>query len=147
MKEIEQYFALGKKIRKDIIRVSEAMAINGISVIPENLIGLNFEVQLVPAGTECDDIKYLSDTYNDDAHNTFDAITVDCDGDQCSWTIPTKLLGLSDKALMKTVDELKEANRKAEARRRRLLGKIAEKAEYKQYLMLKEKFESKRKSK
>lgn len=153
-KEIEQYFALGKKIRQDILRVSEAMARNGFGVIPGNLIGYKFDIDLVPAGTECDDIVYLYDTLSDDAHDTFEAITVDRDGDNCSWTVPTAFLGLSDKALEKKIEEIKEAEKKRnekeiEAARRRLRreAKKAEKAEYEQFLKLKEKFEPKRKTK
>jgi len=153
-KEIEQYFALGKKIRQDIIRVSEAMARNGFSVIPGNLIGYKFDIDLVPAGTECDDIVYLDYTISDDAHDTFEAITVDSDGDTCSWTVPTAFLGLSDKALEKKIEEIKEAEKKrnekemeSARRRQRRDAKKAEKAEYELYMKLKEKFDTKRKTK
>ena len=153
-KEIEQYFALGKKIRQDIIRVSEAMARNGFTVIPGKLIGYKFDIYLVPVGTECDDIAYLYDTLSDDAHDTFEAITVDSDGDNCSWTVPTAFLGLSDKALEKKIEEIKEAERKrnekemeASRRRQRRDAKKAEQAEYEQYMKLKEKFEPKRETK
>lgn len=153
-KEIEQYFALGKKIRQDIIRVSEAMARNGFSVIPGNLIGYKFDLDLVPVCTECDDIVYLYDTLSDDAHDTIEAITLDCDGDNCSWTVPTAFLGLSDKALEKKAEEIKDAEKKrnekemeAARRRQRRDDKKAEKAEYELYMKLKEKFDTKKKSK
>lgn len=151
-KEIEQYFALGKKIRQDIIRVSEAMASNGFSVIPGNLIGYKFDLDLVPAGTECDDIVCLDDTFSDDSHDTFEANTLDSDGDRCTWTVPTAFLGLSDKALEKKAEEIKEAEKKrnekemeAARRRQRREAKKAEQEEYELYMKLDAKYGGRKK--
>ena len=152
-KDIDTYFALGKKIREGVIHLSKVLAENGFEkTIQGHLLGEKFDVYLCPAGKDPDDIKYLDEQYNVQNHETFSAVTLDGDGGEDSWDVPATLLVLGDKALLKKIYEMKEAQRiaeekekKANARKERKLAKDREKADYKLYLSLKEKFEGKTK--
>lgn len=152
-KDIDTYFELGKKIKEGVIHLSKVLVENGFEkVIPGHLLGSKFDSYICPSGNEPDDIKYLDEIYNDSAHEYIEAITPDGDGGTDSWKVPCKLLVLGDKALLKKIGEMKEAQRiaeekerKAKERRDRMEAKKCEQAEYKHYLQLKEKFEGKKK--
>jgi hypothetical protein len=152
-KDIDTYFKLGKKIKESVIHLSKVLADNGFEkVLPGHLVGSKWDFYICPSGNTPDDIKYLDDMYNDPAHEDITAITPDGNGGTDSWDVPCKLLVLGDKALLKKIDEMKEAQRiaeekerKAKERRERREAKKYEKAEYERYLKLKEKFEGKTK--
>ena len=149
-KDIDNYFALGKKIRDDVIHLSEVLAENGFEkVIPGELIGLKFDAYLCPVGTRSEDIVSIYEGFNDPEHETFSVETNDRDGGTDTWTVPTSLFCLpNDKALLKKIGEMKkmkmaleEKEKKADARRAAREKKRAEKAEHDLFLRLKEKFE------
>lgn len=153
-KDIDNYFSLGKKIRKDVIHLSEVLAENGFGkVIPRELIGLKFDVFLCPVGTRSEDIVGIDEECNDPEHETFSVETTDHDGGTDTWTVPTSLFCLpNDKALLKKIGEMKkmkmaleEKEQKASARRAAREKKRAEKAERELFLRLKEKFEGSKK--
>lgn len=152
-KDIDTYFKLGKKIREGVIHLSKVLAAHGFTgTLPGHLVGSKWDFYICPSGNTPDDIKYLDEMYNDPAHEAIAAITPDGDGGTDSWDVPCKLLVLGDKALLKKIDEMKEAQRiaeekerKAKERRERREAKKYEKAEYEHYLKLREKFEGKKK--
>lgn len=152
-KDIDTYFKLGNRIKEGVIHLSKVLAENGFEkVLPGHLVGSEWDLYLCPPGHAPDDITYLDEIYNDPAHETIAAIIPDGDGGTDSWSVPCKLLVLGDKALLKKIDEMKEAQRiaeekerKAKERRERREAKKYEKAEYEHYLKLKEKFEGKKK--
>ena len=152
-KDIDTYFKLGKKIKEGVIHLSQVLAWHGFEkVLPGHLIGSNWDCYICPAGNEPDDIKFLDEIYNDPTHEAIAAVTPDGNGGTDTWDVPCKLLVLGDKALLKKIDEMKEAQRiaeekerKAKERRERREAKKCEKADYQLYLKLKEKFEGKTK--
>lgn len=152
-KDIDNYFKLGKKIKEGVIHLSKVLAENGFTgTLPGQLVGSRCAFYLCPSGKTPDDITYLDEMYDVPAHEAIAAIIPDGDGGTDIWDVPCKLLVLGDKALLKKIAEMKEAQRiaeekerKAKERRERREAKKYEKAEYEHYLQLKEKFEGKKK--
>lgn len=152
-KDIDNYFELDKKIKEGVIHLSKVLAENGfVRKLPGKLVGSKWDFDICPSGNKPDDIKYLDEMYDVPAHEAIAAIIPDGDGGTDIWDVPCKLLVLGDKALLKKIDEMKEAQRiakekerKAKERRERREAKKYEKAEYEHYLQLKEKFEGKKK--
>ena len=156
-KDIDNYFALGKKIKEGVIHLSKVLSDNGfVKMIPRKILEAPYDINLIPPDMAWDDIKYLHAYENDDTHEVFEAVTPDDDGRNDYWDVPARLLVLNDRELLETIAKMKaaqriieEKERKARARRERIEAKRQRDVEYKYYLELKEKFAppSKRKKK